>query len=188
MKKEIVYPGSVLASEMEFSAGKNSYTSEDGNVYSECIGTVSTDEKGRTIEVSPKVRRPKILEDGCIVVGRITKVKDNSVLMEIVEAYDKNNSPLVVHQSFALLPVRMASNYFVKDLEELFRIGDIMRAKVAESTDYGITITTKFPELGIIRAYCTQCREPMHIFEGKLKCLACGRTETRKLASDYPLK
>lgn len=188
MEKELVFPGSFIASEMEFSSGRNAYTSEDGNVYSERIGIVSLEGKSRTALVEPKNRVPRILEEGCIAVGRVSLVKESSVLVEIIEAHDRDNKPLVVHQSFALLPVRMVSPFFVKDLSDIFKVGDILRAKVVETTEYGITLTTKFPELGIIRAFCDQCREPMHLFEGKLKCLSCGATSQRKLASDYPLR
>ncbi|MFA4907077.1 MAG: exosome complex RNA-binding protein Csl4 [archaeon] len=188
MKKEIVFPGSLVASEMEFSSGKNAYTSEDGNVYSERVGVIALDDKNRTAQVEPKNRVPRILEEGSIVTGKVSLVKESSVLIEIIDAFDRDNNPLVVHQSFAQLPVRMASGFYVNDLGELFKVGDILKAKVTEVTSYGVTLTTKFPELGVTRAYCTSCRLPMRLFEGKLKCLECGLSDQRKIAADYPLR
>ena len=73
-------------------------------------------------------------------------------------------------------------------LSDLFKIGDILETRVAEVMAYGIDLTTKDPELGVIKGYCTKCRGSLQLFGETLKCVACGNPEDRKISSNYTVK
>jgi len=44
-------------------------------------------------------------------------------------------------------------------------------------------LSTVNKELGVMKAYCGNCRTVLKVDNGKLKCPKCERTETRKLSS-----
>jgi exosome complex component CSL4 len=77
---------------------------------------------------------------------------------------------------------------FVKVLSEKFKIGDIVKARVDEIYPFGLELSTADPSLGVVKAFCAKCRQPLHLFGAMLKCLSCGATERRKISSDYVLK
>jgi len=94
----------------------------------------------------------------------------------------------VINQRHAMLPIRNVSRQYVESLRDNFRIGDLIKAKIARAGPLGIDLTTAEPGLGVIKAFCTRCRHPLHLFGRTLKCLGCGHTERRKVSKDYLLK
>jgi len=127
------------------------------------------------------------LEKDSVVTGRVVLVKSNMVMIELLYA-EKNKEKNVISSSFAVLPARNISRLFVKDLKQLFKIGDIVKAEVAMVAPYSIDLRTNKPELGVIKAFCSGCRLPLALFGKNLKCQGCGSTEQRKLSTEYLLK
>jgi len=185
-KQELVYPGSFLACEEEFMAGKNTYE-EDGNVYSSTIGKATLDSGSHEANVDNASKEAKILQSGSIVIGVVSSVKKNAVLIELVEA-KHNGEKRIVHNSNAALPVFNISNGFVKSVQEMFRIGDIIKARVFQVTPYGIDLETKSPELGVIKAYGIKSRKPLVLIDGKLRDPVSGDNESRKISTEYILR
>ena len=114
-------------------------------------------------------------------------IKESSAVIEIFEA-EKNGVPLVIPDTRATLMVSKVARGFVKDLKNEFRIGDIVKAKLIKLTPFSKDLATDFPEYGVIKAFCSNCKKPLHLFSGKLKCLSCGSLERRKISKDYYLK
>lgn len=186
-KERLVFPGSFLTTEEEFSSGSNSFENEDGKIYSDCIGESDFDLKNREVNVSKKTKILRMLEPGTTVIARVGLVKENNILVEIVEA-KKDHEGRVIASSFATIPIFNISPGFVKKSEDMFRIGDIIKASVASVTPYCTDLTTKDREFGVIKAFCIKCRHPLRLVGNKLKCDNCGNTETRKISSDYMIK
>jgi len=175
-------PGEFLAAEEEFESGANTFE-ENGNIFSDSVGKISEDKAQRTVSIL-KEKELLPLKVGSIVFGKVNLVRSSSVLVEIFAARSEKGRQ-VSRMTMASLPVRNVAQGYVKQLNEKFRIGDIIKAKVSMVSPYGIDLRTNEPELGVIRGYCTKCRTPLSVFGRMLKCTKCGSNETRKIASEY---
>jgi len=185
LEKKLVFPGDFLAEEEEFEPGKNTFE-DKGKIFSNSFGRAVFDSKEKTIQVLKK-KPQEVLEKETIVIGRVVMVKSNMVSIELFSA-EKNGEKRIISSAHAVLPIRNISREFVKKTSELFKIGDIVKAKVAVVTPYSVDLKTNEPELGAIKAFCSKCRNALVLFGNTLKCTSCGLTEHRKLSSDYLLK
>ena len=183
----VVMPGDFLSTEEEFTPGLNAFSNDEGRVLSDSIGLPLFNIQKHEVDVDKKSRTVKIAGIGNVVFGRIMLVKDNMVVLELISA-ECNGEPRRLLQSSGTIMVSRVSNNYVKRLDDEFRIGDWVKAKIVESNSYGIELTTSEPSLGVIRAYCINCRQELGMFSGKLKCTGCGSLEHRKTATDYSLK
>ena len=185
-KEELVYPGTILGYEEEFVAGKAAYEN-DGKVLSDSVGLKTLDENAHEANVKRLARQVKILDRGCIVTGIVTLVKTHAVLVELKTA-EKEGERRTVHDRNASLAVFNITTGYVKNTEDVYRIGDIIKARVIEVTPYGVELETKSPELGVVKAFGIRSRKPLHLIEGKLRDPQTGATEERKISSEYLLR
>ncbi|MDO8647137.1 MAG: exosome complex RNA-binding protein Csl4 [Candidatus Diapherotrites archaeon] len=183
----IVMPGDFLSTEEEFTPGLNAFSNDEGRVLSDSVGIPSFNIQKHEVDVDKKSRTVKVAGIGNVVFGRIMLVKDNMVVLELFGS-ECNGEPRRLLQSSGTIMVSRVSNNYVKRLDDEFRIGDLVKAKIVESNSYGIELTTSEPNLGVIRAFCITCRQELGMFSGKLKCTNCGSQEQRKTATDYSLK
>jgi exosome complex component CSL4 len=186
-KEELVMPGKFLTTEEEFLPGSNTFDDKEGNVYASSMGKVEFDNAKKEVKVNTKTRTVKPIDVGSIVVGKVSMVKEQVIFIDILEAYN-NGEPRAITNSFGTLHVASASMGYVNKMSELFRAGDIVKARVVEVNPYSISLTTKESFLGVMKAFCVKCRKPLGLFGTSLKCTACGNAETRKLSMDYVLK
>ena len=185
MKKKTVLPGEFLSTEEEFEAGKNAFP-DNGEILAAAIGEVVEDSKQKTVSVQGQ-KNVSSIRPGDLVLGVVQTVRDNSVTLSIIPQPIEGGRKILAHTR-ASLPVRMVSRDYVERLKDEFKIGDFVRAKVAKVEVAGIDLRTDEPDLGVIKAFCSRCREPLHLFESQLKCLSCGSNEKRKISQDYTLK
>ena len=186
LKKKVASPGEFLSTEEEFIPGKNTFE-ENGEIFSGSTGLVVEDLKSKEISVKP-ASEPVKIRPGSVVFGRVDVVKDSSVLIEMQNVYGSNKK--VFTSSFAVLPVRNVSRDYVERLRDFFKVGDLVKAKVAKILP-GNNIdleTSSSPDFGVIKAFCSRCRKPLYLFGSSLKCTSCGNTEGRKISNDYLLK
>lgn len=187
MEKKSVSPGEVIAVAEEFEAGKNTFEDEEGNIASTLSGTALYNEQEREVSVAKKGHKAISLDVGAIVLGRVALVKKDVVVLFMFDAR-KNGERRVIPASNAAIGISKVSQEYVRSLEDNFKLGDIVKAEVWEVTRYSTEILTNKPELGVVKAFCTSCRQPLYLFQGKLKCLQCGKLETRKVSTDYVLR
>ncbi len=186
-KKVVVVPGEFLTVEEEFSPGKNTLEDGEGNIYSSKVGETEFNEDRREVEVREKTREISRLTIGSVLYGRVKLVKDSMVLVEALFA-EKNGKEVIPHMPSATLMVSRVSRDYVKSLRDEFKAGDIIKAKVVEVTTFSIELSTAFPEYGVLKAFCSKCRNPLNQHGKELKCLKCGSNEKRKTSADYVLK
>lgn len=180
-KKNIVYPGDFIAVSEEYSQGKNVFE-RDGKIYSSKVGEIVLDEEKRVASV--KSREPEVMSVGTEVIAQVRLLKPQSVYMIILDA-TKNGKPVKVHNQDGLLFIRDVSEEYVKELEDCFNLGDLVKARIVKIDKEEATLTTKDPELGVVKAFCTKCRAPLKL-EGKfLKCYNCNSVEKRKTSKLY---
>lgn len=185
MAKKVVLPGEELSTDEEFEGGDNTFN-ENGFVYSDSLGTAEFDPQNYEVKVKKK-KTVELFRPGAKVYGVVSTVRKNSVTIAIKEAY-WNREPQVFSKSRAALMISQVSRDFVRDIKEMFKKGDIVVAEVSSVKPYAVDLRTNKPELGVIRAYCSQCRHAMNYSNSKLMCTNCGSVEHRKISSEYALK
>jgi len=178
---ELVIPGQELGTLEEYLPGENVYE-VGGRIYSKVLGRVAV--KDLMISVSPLKEIPRIKE-GEVVIATVTEVKESIAIVEILaiegKAYRSIASPIYT----AAIPISQIANEFIKDIRMKLRTSDIVRAKVI-STQRGIFLTVKPPDMGVINAFCSICRRPLRRVSGNtLRCDHCNTNETRKISELY---
>ncbi|TGC11180.1 RNA-binding protein [Methanolobus halotolerans] len=180
-EKHFVMPGDLVGTTEEFTAGNGTYV-DVGDIHSIGTGYVHIDRKSREISVVPKTKTPPELCEGDIVIGGITNLRDSVVLVDIGGIKGKGdrefqmNGPAAIH-------VSNVRDSYVKNLSQEFSMSDVVKAKVINTQNMRLSTSEK--SLGVMKAYCSRCRTVLELEGNRLKCPACGRTEKRKLSSDY---
>ena len=176
-KELIVVPGEEISSEEQYSGGENTFT-KFGKVKSLTLGKAIFDEGQKKVSVEGKLIQTITVND--IVYGKVVRVKDSMVLLELTSA--ENNKKITSKE--ANLPVRNVSTEYISKLDNFFKIGDIVKAKVVGVNPLGIDLATNETGLGVIKAYCNECRTELSHSNEKLLCFNCGSQEERKWFSD----
>ncbi|WP_406656361.1 exosome complex RNA-binding protein Csl4 [Methanolobus sp. ZRKC2] len=180
-EKQFVMPGDFVGTTEEFKAGNGTYV-DVSDIFSIGTGYVQIDRKSRVISVVPKTSTPPELCEGDIVIGGITNLRDSVVLVDIGGIKGKGerefqmNGPAAIH-------VSNVRDSYVKNLGQEFALSDVVKAKVINTQNMRLSTSEK--SLGVMKAYCSRCRTVLEMDGNRLKCPACGRTEKRKISSDY---
>lgn len=153
-----------------------------GNIYASISGIVKINQKERTISVSPVTSTPPRLQVGDIVVGQVTDIRESVALVEIAGIKGMGERE-IVNAEQAAIHVSNVKDAYVKELYYEFAPFDIVKARVIDLRNMRLSTVDK--ELGVMKAYCSNCRTVLKKDNSKLKCPRCERTETRKLSSDY---
>lgn len=173
-------PGEPVGTEEEFIAGNGTYM-EGEQIRSSAAGSLL--DNARLLSVS---RRNLVspVKQGTVVLGRVENVVEPIALISVLPQQEGS-------VRFGLLPdncVLHASRIkdgFVKNVRDELRIGDIVRAKIAEIRQGEVHVSTEGAQFGVIKAFCIKCRHALALVGGTLSCPECGNKENRKLASDY---
>ncbi len=173
-KQKIIIPGEEIATEEEYTAGENTYV-KNGKIISRALGTLNINEENK--EASVKGKTIEELAYGDIVTGKVTLVKESTAVIELLSA---EGNKRILGINTAQLPIRNISNEYVTDLNKIIKIGDIIRAKVVMSSPLAIDLNTKEKGLGVIKAYCSNCRREMSFNNNQMVCIECGSIEDRK--------
>jgi exosome complex component CSL4 len=172
--------GDYLGTIEEFTPGAGTF-SEDGKIYAAKVGVKAVDAKRHVAEV--KGRSLPSLAVGQTVFGGVAALRTSMVT--VIAGKIQGQKGLIDERT--TIYVSNIADSYVEKPEDLFAVGDIVKAKVVRM-DPGVTdISTKGP-LGVVKAFCRRCRHPLvRSDKGKdnLKCPACGNIERRKVAEDY---
>jgi exosome complex component CSL4 len=180
-ESKTVFPGDLIGTSEEFTAKSGTYV-DKGNIYASASGIVKINPKERSISVAPATNTPPYLQIGDIIIGQVTDLKESVVLVEIAGIKGKGERE-IVNAEQAAIHVSNVKDAYVKELYNEFAPFDIVKARVIDMRNMRLTTVNK--ELGVMKAYCGNCRTVLKKDNGGLKCPKCERTETRKLSSDY---
>ncbi|MEM3399839.1 MAG: exosome complex RNA-binding protein Csl4 [Candidatus Micrarchaeia archaeon] len=165
-------PGEMLGTEEEYVAGEGTYV-ENGAIYA-CVAGKSR-VKDRVIEVECEDCRT--LKKGDIVYGRIEEMYESVVLVRLdVEG-------AILPAGYATLHISDIKRGYVRSIKEEMKVGDIIKA-VVKDTRRNVSIRTNERGLGVIKAFCSECRGVLAMKRG-LVCEECGHTEDRYIAYPY---
>ncbi|MEX2720518.1 MAG: exosome complex RNA-binding protein Csl4 [Candidatus Wukongarchaeota archaeon] len=179
--ERFVLPGDLLGVIEEFVPGDNCYV-EDGKIYSNIAGYLLVDKAKHRANITPGNPRQKLPKVGDKIAGIITSTMRDSATIEFSMVNEENiGLPFT-----GLVHVSQISKKFVEDVFAAMRRGDIIRARIIDVKFLPFQLATNEGDLGVIRAHCTKCGEPLVKMERDLlECPACGLKEKRKLAKDY---
>lgn len=176
-----VVPGDEVCIIEEFLPGIGTYESS-GIVRSAFIGEVSIDMNIRVVSVKPRVRVPTLPTKGVVVYGVVAVVKDEYAIVRILA---EANGHKYQNVFTGLLHITQASEGYVKNLYDVLRVGDLVKAKVLnDNPPYNLTVRDR--KLGVLLAFCGNCGLTLDKSNNDtLKCRRCGNIEKRKLSIDY---
>jgi len=180
-KGRFVLPGELVGTTEEFKPGPGTATIV-GDIYSTATGNVLIDRKARVVSVKPNTLTPNILKVGDIIYGRITDVRESGAMVEVAGIEGKENREIVNTRSGDIHVSNVRDSY-VKRLSDEFRPSDIIKARVIDVDR--LRLTTAEDSLGVVKAYCSNCRGELVLEGKKLKCPVCNMTETRKISTEY---
>ncbi|WP_410508767.1 exosome complex RNA-binding protein Csl4 [Methanosarcina hadiensis] len=180
-KGGFVLPGELVGTTEEFKSGDGTAVIA-GDIYSTATGNVLIDRKARIVSVKPNTITPNILKVGDIIYGRITDVRESGAMVEIAGIEGKENREVVGARPGDIHVSNVRDSY-VKRLADEFRPSDIIRARVIDVER--MRLTTAEDSLGVVKAYCSNCKGELVLEGKKLKCPVCNMTETRKISTEY---
>lgn len=180
--RKIIEPGTPLAFSEEVLPGANTY--DDGTqVRAAVFGTEKMDPHTMTLSVQPAGKSVSGVEKGDILVGMVTFVKPETLASVKVLAVRGKEGRSFLLQTDATLHIGKIDARYVKSVDDEYRTGDYIRAKVIGMKG-GPQLATDRPDLGVIRAFGPSGNQL--VLEGnRLKDLENGQVYHRKLASDY---
>lgn len=175
--QRVYVPGEEITTEEEFMAGKNTFA-KNGIIRAKTTGVANFDDENKFVRMGGK--SVSEIKEGDIVHAKVVLVKESNVVVELLSA--EGGKKITVKG--AQIPVRNVSTDYISNLKPLFKIGDIVKAKVNRKSPLGIDLSTNEKGLGVTKAYCSNCRSEMGSSHGKLMCLKCGSMETRRWFED----
>ena len=180
--EEIVFPGDEIGVAEEFIPGNGAYE-ENGIIYASLFGKVKRDYKSRTISIEALTKKIPELKEGDIVIGVIEDIKQQVAIVDIVKKKGEKRS--LVGDLKGGIHISNIKRGFVENILNELSIGDIIYAKVINTQNNLIYLSTVDKELGVVKAFCKTCGSTLKLIGNKLKCIECDKFENRKYAINY---
>lgn len=180
--KTLLEPGTPLAYSEELLPGAGTY--DDGTqIRAAVFGTQHIDPETMAVSVIPAGRATSGVERGDIIVGQVTYIKPEALAsVKIISVRGKEGRSLLVPVEATLHASKIDTRY-VKFVDEEYKTGDLVRAKVI-SLKGGPQLATDKPDLGCVKAWSADGIALVR--DGnKLKDPETGQVHYRKMASDY---
>jgi exosome complex component CSL4 len=180
--KAILEPGTPLAYSEELLPGPGTY--DDGvQIRAAIYGVQHLDPKTMAVSVRPAGRPAGAVERGDVVVGQITYIKPEALAsVKILAVRGKEGRSLLLPLE-GTLHVSKIDNRYIRFVDEEYRSGDLIRAKVI-SLKGGPQLATDKPDLGCVKAWSGD-GVPLVRDGNRLKDPESGQVYHRKLANDY---
>ena len=174
-----VLPGDKLGVIEQYLPGAGTYEI-DGTIYANFTGKARIDLKNKRVTVLPATRASLVPKEGTTVIASVIHTSDK---MATVNIWKINDKP--VHIPFtAMLHISSSSPRYERNMSDVCKAGDIIRARVIEINRIP-QLTTAGRGLGVTKAFCSKCGSPLEFKNRRLQCPSCGNIERRRLAEDF---
>ena len=178
---QLVLPGDKLGVVEEFDPGKGT-VEVNGTVYSTQTGKATLDSTRHVVSVKTMAGPPVVPEEGSTAIGMVEKIQEKMAIVQIIMVDDhKLDRPFT-----GMLHISSSSPRFERDMGEVCKPLDIIRAKVIDVSQRIPKLTTAGRGLGVIKAYCSRCGGELVLSGRILRCSLCRNVERRRLADDFP--
>jgi len=169
-QKNVVVPGEEIGVIEEYTPFGLTYE-YDGRIRSMIVGKVKMDKNERSIEVIGRGLSATFPLENSIVDG---VVESSGNAGGIVRIYSINGK-LVSNDLTGVLRSHERQ-------EDLYKLGDIVRARVISLTNKTIWLDISSPDTGVLKTRCSKCGGEVNLVPpNNVKCLNCGNLEKRKL-------
>ena len=175
-----VLPGDRLGVVEEFLPGVGTYE-DKGTIYANFTGTAKIDNKNKRVTVTPTTRVPELPKEGSTVTAVVVHTQEKMATVNIW----KIDGNVLQNPFTALLHISSSSPRYERNMSDVCKAGDILRARVIDMANRIPQLTTAGRGLGVVRAYCSKCGGVLDFETKKLQCASCGNIERRRLAEDY---
>ncbi len=180
MEAKMVLPGDQIAVAEEYEPGEGTYE-RHGLVFASTPGVLQLDEQNRVARVRP-FNPPAELQPGDIVYGVVDDIRGMMATATVNAIHGRDRQ--ISGESEGTIHISNVSEEYTEDIRDMYHLGDIIRAKVIQIKP-SVQLTTAEPDLGVVKAFCAQCRGPLELRGRELFCPRCERSERRKFARDY---
>jgi exosome complex component CSL4 len=180
-EKKIVLPGDKLSTSEELLSGDGTYE-EDGIIRASQVGTYHIDSKHKRAKVKPLTSTPVVLRRDDIVLAEVRMIRSNMIIADVIHIIGSKRT--ISGDRNGTLKVSEIAKGYIKDPSDVFSLGDIFRAKVTQVKP-SIQLQTKDPKYGVIKAFCSKCRQSLIKKDKILECENCGNKERRLLSNDF---
>lgn len=176
MRVEFTLPGDKIATIEEFEGLDGVYQHSDGVLRASRIGKATYDLRQRYVKVNG-IKSMLLPKNDDHVIGFVHTITSNSASIRIV------------YINGAKSDARFDALYIGRGrakVQNMFRVGDMVRAKVVNILNGYIHVTFKESNLGVVYTRCSQCGgEVVRLNAEEVKCVECNAVSSRKLADDY---
>ena len=181
-----VTPGEALASIEEYLPGEGTYVDEaEGVIRAAVAGTARYDMVNKVVSVRP-VKRVRMPGPGAAVIGMVTSVRHDLVLVEIYGQVELQPRPRFLWEFSGkysgAISIANIADEFIKDVNDYYRVSDIV---VVRTLNRGnpYHLSSKGPQYGVVYAQCARCGGPLQPVNPRtMKCARCGHVEKRKVS------
>ncbi len=104
--------------------------------------------------------------------------------LAIVEIYIIE-SRVISNPFSAAIHIANSSSRYKSLMNELYKRGDFVKAKIINVKNRIPQLTTVDEEFGVVKSFCSQCGEILNLKDRILVCHVCGNKEHRKVSQDY---
>ncbi len=180
-KDKFVLPGEKLGVVEEFQPGEGTYE-EDGNVLAAQIGKQHVDTVNHRVEVrSPPTKGLLLPKKGDVVTAQVVDQRKDNAFVKILGI---EGHPFFSVAFNGMLHIAQTGRERYDSMEDVARVGDIIKGQIINDWTPR-ELNVGYRELGVIRAYCSNCGETLRLAAGYLWCPACRNREQRKIADSY---
>jgi exosome complex component CSL4 len=179
-EKRLVLPGDHIGGAMEVAPGANAYEEND-EVYASASGELVEINHEVDVKTKPKARAPVVGMDVYCVVRKLSATK---AFLDCTPAQDIDKSGSSIEIS-AVLPVANIKRERVREVRDELRVGDILKAKIHKISRDDVDVSIYGHEYGVVKAFCSVCRNGMVLNGNSLICNNCGSKEYRKVSEEY---
>jgi len=179
---EPVLPGDKLGVIEQYLPGTGTYEKE-GTIYAYFTGNARIDLKNKRVTVVPTTKVAPLPKEGTTVIASVIHTTEK---MATVNIWKINDRPIVTPFT-AMLHISSSSPRYERNMSDVCKSGDIIRARVIEINRIP-QLTTAGRGLGVIKAFCSRCGATLEFKNRRLQCASCGNLERRRLAEDYGIE
>jgi exosome complex component CSL4 len=175
-----VLPGDKLGVVEEFLPGLGTYEQE-GTIFANFTGNAKIDLRNKRVTVVPTTRVPDLPKEGATIIASVTHTQEKMATVSIW----KIDGKFLPNPFTAILHISSSSPRYERNMSDVCKAGDVLRARVIDMTNRIPQLTTAGRGLGVVKAFCSSCGAVLEFTNRRLQCSSCGNIERRRLAEDY---
>jgi exosome complex component CSL4 len=178
--KQFKIPGQKIGVIEEFLPENGTYEKE-GTIYATRTGYALLNSIEKTVKIEPKTKNPLVPQEGNEIIGIVIVAQGRMAIVDISIIEGK-----ILSLPFnAMLGIANTSPRYERVMEDVCKRGDLIKAKIINIKSKIPQLTTTEKHLGVVKAFCSKCGEPLDFSNSFLHCNSCGNKESRKIAQDY---